>query len=56
MEKPRTILGWAGLVFMLTVLAVVIMVMAGIAFVFVAGLAIIGAVAALALLLARRGD
>lgn len=53
MEKPKTFLGWAGVVFMLTVIAVIVMVAASIAFVIVAGVAILGAVIALALLLMR---
>ncbi|WP_300395657.1 hypothetical protein [Henriciella sp.] len=56
MEKPRTFLGWAGLVFALTVIAVIVMVAASIAFVFVVGVAIVGAVITLLLLLAKRGD
>lgn len=57
MEKPKTFLGWAGVVFMLTVIAVIVMVAASIAFVIVAGVAILGAVIALALLLMRsRAD
>lgn len=54
MEKPKTFLGWAGVVFMLTVIAVIVMVAASIAFVIVAGVAILGAVIALVLLLARN--
>ena len=57
MEKPKTFLGWAGVVFMLTVIAVIVMVAASIAFVIVAGVAILGAGIALALLLMRsRAD
>ena len=54
MKTPNTFLGWAGLVFMLTVIAVIVMIVASIAFVIVAGVAIIGAVISLMLLLARR--
>ncbi|MAN74376.1 MAG: hypothetical protein CME85_06115 [Henriciella sp.] len=54
MQKPKTFLGWAGVVFMLTVIAVIVMLAASIAFVVVAGVAILGAVIALVLLLAKR--
>ena len=54
MEKPKTFLGWAGVVFMLTVVAVIVMVAASIAFVIVAGVAILGAVISLMLLIAKR--
>ena len=54
MQKPKTFLGWAGVVFMLTVIAVFVMVAASIAFVVVAGVAIVGAVISLLLLLAKR--
>lgn len=54
MEKPKTFLGWAGVVFMLTVIAVIVMVAASIAFAIVAGVAILGAVISLVLLLTRR--
>lgn len=54
MEKPKTFIGWAGAVFMLTVIAVAIMLAASIAFILVAGVAIMGAVIALILLMAKR--
>lgn len=54
MRTPQTFLGWAGLVFMLTVLAVIVMVVASVAFVIVAGVAILGATISLTLLLAKR--
>ena len=54
MQKPKTFLGWAGVVFMLTVIAVIVMLAASIAFVVVAGVAILGAGIALVLLLAKR--
>ena len=54
MQKPKTFLGWAGVVFMLTVIAVIVMVAASIAFVVVAGVAIVGAVISLLPLLAKR--
>lgn len=54
MQKPKTFLGWAGVVFMLTVIAVIVMVAASIAFVVVAGVAIVGAVISLLLLMAKH--
>ncbi|WP_084417951.1 hypothetical protein [Henriciella litoralis] len=56
MKLPQTFLGWAGLVFLLTIVAVAVMVAASIAFVFVAGVALLGSVIALVLLIATRGD
>lgn len=54
MEKPKTFIGWAGAVFLLTAIAVAVMLAASIAHVAVAGVAVVGFFGALVLLMAKR--